>query len=222
MAFVDAIDPCSFFAIILFLSFVVLSPPGKSRLYLGLVMLMLMGLGHYMQQAAAVFYYHSLFWLRAFAVISAVAILWWLREIYSNGRFSLAASALVAASAFFITYLFQQSCLETNVSLSFQAWLQSLELPSWKTFAVQAVYQLFYLLPALLIFLLVLYLYGEKKSIRRRLFAQYTAMAFAALTAAVLIIHPAWLSSIMISILAALLSFILGWMKLWWKERNDG
>lgn len=222
MAFLDALDPCSFFAFVLFLSFIVIHASTQLRLKLALILFVLMGVGHYLQQVEAVLYYHSLLWLRGVTVIVGAALLIWLRAFYTKERSSMALTSILAGLAFFLTYLYQQSCSQTNVALNFQNWLMNLRLPLWQTIIAQVIYQLCYLLPAILIFFVVIYCYSDKTPLRRQYYAKYTGTSFIILTAMILIIHPIWLSILQVSVLMGLLSLFFGWLGLRWRLRYYG
>lgn len=211
MALMDAISPCSLFALGLFISFLYLFPGKKQRMMSGLLMIAALFMIHYTQQAETVIYQHALTWLRWLTVIAGIAFLIIMDQLLRHKKFLKTPALVLSFTGFFLVYLYQQSCFEKNISLIFQKWMETTGLSALQQSLYQLVFQVIYIIPALLLLAFILIFLSGKRALNLQETLKYSAFSFLLACAVILIVNPTLFSHLALSILVLVVAVLFGW-----------
>jgi len=219
-ALIDAFNPCSLFAFLLFLSFLLLMKSRMELIIVGLLMIISFGLTHYLQQAQVVLYYQLLLWFRWPTLLVGIGLL--LYSLMSFFKIRLTAFAyILALVASFTTLLYQQSCIETNLSLFYQQWLVSQVESNFMRVLYQLIYQMIYLVPLIMILILSFYIHsGSRWNKYKNYFTFIGQLALIAISL-IMIAHPSLFSDRYWSFALTFFVVLTGWLAVLIKSKRS-
>ena len=205
----DAFNPCSTFAFALFIAFLFVFPSRNQKVIVGLTMITLISLLHFIQQVNNETYYLFLSWSRGLALLMGLVLVG-LSLCYR--KFKPEVVYVLAGLSVIVVYSYQQTCILFNFSIPYQQWLMNQDFTAGQLFFYQLLYQLFYILPLVLIWIFVLYfLTGQRaEGIRSRLLTMARLLFLA--IGLFLMVYPRGLSDFYLSIVTFLPLVILGWL----------
>ena len=195
LAAMDALMPCSLWAVWVILSFLLLMQPGRARLLAGGVCLIVIGLCHALQQVNSALFYHLLFAAKWPMVLVGLACLaagfrWYQTALpldAARGRVQNTVLCLLALFLVLGVYSYSHDCVP-NVALVFQEHVAKQNI----SFALQlfytGLYQLVYLV--LLVILLGAAVFGCARKTHRQTLIQKLAGIILLVAALYLIIYP--------------------------------
>lgn len=220
LAFSDAFGSCSIFSFMVFIAFLWLYPKHRwMQFTLGVVLMGCLGVIHYLQQAEAAMYYY---WLSKFKiatlVVGVLLLLSMVRDFQSTRRgpvlkpdglvFFVGIVSVVAVQ------VWQQTCL-VNINFVFEQWLNNQSLTTYQQIIYQLYYLVAYLLPLMLILLFYLFFGQSQRILAWQKILQTTAYVMLISVATLLIVYPACLGNLMISLLIFFISIGMGWFLTW-------
>ncbi len=217
MGLMEAFSPCSFFCLAAFLAFLWLYPSQKSAQFgVGVIFLLALGINHYFQQVYSVAYYQLMTKLSYMGILVGLLLLLTVlnasRKVFANSvmKPGLFIFVVVLLTAFSVQIL-QQTCV-FNASLILDQWMLEQAFTPAKKIYYQSLFQVFYLLPMVL--LLGLYLLFEDNNGKPRY--QHIMKIAACLTliciAIIMMVSPALLANITVSVAVPLVSVLMGWL----------
>jgi glutaredoxin len=216
-ALMDTITSCSFFCFAAFLAFLWLFPTDKwLQFRVGLIFLLSLGIIHFVQQAHSDLYYQLLPKLRfAEGLVGAVLLLAALSMYRKSKDPVVLKPGLVIFPVIFFTvcavYVAQQTCVFNSAVILEQWWAEHTISPIKQLF-YQLLYQVFYLLP-LVILLLFFLVFGRFR--RLRTYQQMLINAGILVLVSIgiiLLVYPSLLANLVVSNVVLFASIVVGWL----------
>jgi hypothetical protein len=225
LALSDALGPCSLFGFMAFLAFLWLYPNHRwMQFALGLVLITGIGLTHYLQYAEAALYYHWTPKLKIATLIVGILLsLSIMRDFQSPRKGPVLRPGAFIFGVIMATILAvqigQQTC-QFNISFIFEQWLINQSLSEGRHFAYQLYYLMVYLLPLMLVLLFYLLLGQSPRIVASQKMLQKAAYVMLISLAILLVVYPAWLGDLTVSIVVFFLSLVIGWFLTRNKSKN--
>jgi hypothetical protein len=213
-ALLDAFSPCAFFCLISFIALLCLYfGQIRSQRYLGLVFLASLGVAHAMQQAHAVIYYQVATYIRWPSMVLGVLLLMFIARLYPKiktnqpMRMGLLVFLLMPLMVWAL-HINQQTCV-LNLAMIIEQWIKEQAYSSWLTVLMHGMYQLFYLLPLIVVWFAFLLL-GRWSWLQtyQRLIKLLAVMILAA-DGLILLLYPAGFVNAWFSVLICILAIVL-------------
>jgi hypothetical protein len=223
MGLIGAVTPCSFFCWVAFLSFLWLySTETKRSMEMGVIFLLGLGVQHYIQHIHTLLYYQVLALLKYPALLTGLLLLFTVIKTSwkASPNPTITPTPLNYVVVFFTAFFlqtFQQTC-EFDAGLILNQWFVEQSVSSLSHLYYEGLFQLFYLLPMTIFFILYL-IYERKRGTSRNAFVmRITARSVLMLLASTLVIAPSLFSNIAASIIFPLTALLIGW---WAGKRNE-
>lgn len=212
-ALVDALTPCSFFCLAVFLAFLWLHPSVAFRA--GMIFILTIGVVHWIRFFEVSYYYRLTGWFRWPAVLTGLGLLGYGGYLYrcrgffqSDYKPRWVYYILMVLTAILVQ-IYQETCA-FNVTFMADQWFSSQTFSAFSVLFYQLIYHLIYILP-LTVFLLIYKVIQSCWSIKRLdLYLQTTAYLMLMMTGVILIVCPEILSGILWSWLIIIIAFVLG------------
>lgn len=207
LAITDAVSPCAFFVLSVFLCLLIISPPGKI-LQTGGIFLFAVALMHYIQQVHGALFYQALPWFWIPAGLTGFAIFYFGSLYYQHRPIPKSAYTALAFACGLMIMSYQQTCA-MNWSNIYQQWLLNQNYSALKNLMYQLLYHVIYLVP--LVFLLIIFSILFRSEKRALWFSawQNAAWALLIICGLILIVYPVFFTSKIVSTLLLTL-FLFG------------
>lgn len=209
LALFDALNPCALFALMLILSFLLIQKSKGPMILLLTILTPALGALHYLQQAQSQLYYfllNSLRWPTALVGLGLILFALFYKKI----KQALVTPILAFLSVMSV-YIYQQSCIASNMSLFFQQWLLDAAFAPREQVMYQLIYQASYMLPLILFCTLLIYFHSRKKNKDREAGFEAFALLNVLAIGLMMLINPWALSNFNLSLLLFLTLSMVAW-----------
>ncbi|MDR3442761.1 MAG: hypothetical protein P4L65_07050 [Legionella sp.] len=210
IALTDSVSPCAFFCFATLLAFLFIEEKRKNQTTAGLLFIFAVVLAHYYQQAFTSSFYGLLPWLRIPAALLGMVTLYFVSQRYQKKQYNKNLYFTLAFLLGLMIMIYQQTCV-MNWSYIFEQWLGNQNLTTMQSVWYQLVYQVMYLLPLLITLIVYLSMLKMKRIAAMRSRLMVIGYLFIAAIALALIIYPAVLSFLGISLIALLILIVTGY-----------
>ena len=208
IALMDAFNPCALFCLGGFFAILFLQDHRKGQIICGALYLLALGTVHFIQQTYPNTFFELLPWLRGPAALIGVFIFYLARQYYKEKS----VPALFFSLAFLLALIiqaYQQTCL-MNWSYIFQQWLYNQHLSNQTVGLYELAYQSMYLVPLAVTLVLYVILMQMKHFIRFKPQLNTMGLLYLMAVGLFLIIYPAALANLLLSLFVILCVFIAG------------
>ncbi len=214
-ALMDGLSSCSLFCFAAFLSFLWAYPKQTQfQLKAAIVFLISLGFVHYMQQTHTDLYYQLLSNLKWFEIAVGVLLLLatvnTYREKQSSATFTNGFLMIPIVCFTVIAVQTAQQTCTFNMALIYEQWMEEQTFSSVLKETYIILYQLFYLLPLVIVLLLFLWSKRFKRVIACQRMLQIAGYAILLTIGLLLIIYPKWLANVFVSAAVLILSLVIG------------
>lgn len=209
VVFLDTLNPCALFSLLSLFSLLFIQKSTKNQLITGSLFILAIITVHSLQQMQTNLFYQLLPWYRVIAVLVGLSSLYFVFCYYKK-QVLKPYPLFIWTFIFSLTvYAYQQTCV-MNWTFVFQQWLTNQHLAKAQEFVLQIIYQFFYVLPLIIIFLCYFLYSSLKLSEHIKPLLEQIGLVFLALTSVLILGQPRLLSAYLVSYLVFIIALILG------------
>lgn len=211
VVFLDALNPCALFSFLSLFALLFIQKSIKNQLTTGGLFILAIVAVHSLQQIQTNLFYQILPWYRVIAVLVGLSSLYLVYCYYKKQVLKPYQLFIWTFISSLTVYAYQQTCV-MNWTFVFQQWLTNQHLAQGQQFVLQIVYQFFYVLPLIILFLCYFLYSSLKLSERIKPLLEQIGLVFLALTSVLVLVQPRLLSAYLVSYLVFVIALILGFI----------
>ncbi|TAL60126.1 MAG: hypothetical protein EPN84_10050 [Legionella sp.] len=208
MAIIDALNPCALFCLMGLIALLLIQNETRTRYINGFLFIAALGMVHYLQQVYPTVFFESLIQLRWLVALIGLLTLFFAVRIYQNKPIKY-LSGFLAILLGLSLQAYQQTCL-MNWSFITQQWLSNQKLTALEWVLAQSAYQLLYLLPWVFLILIIQWLLKKQKLVQLQPLLKIIGLVYLIGLGLLLIIYPAALAYLNLSLLLLISFAIIG------------